>query len=179
MRLDKLTIKAQEALQKGRDIATENSHQEIAPEHLLLALLDQNDGVVVSLLKKLGMEPGLLDEQTRELLKKIPQVEGVNSGDHLSRNLGDILNKAFREAEDMKDEYVSTEHLLLALTSDNNGVGRLLKDRGVSRNAILKALAEIRGSQRVTDQNPEDKYQALNKFTRDLTEAARKGKLDP
>jgi len=180
MRMDKLTIKSQDALERARALATEQRHQEVGPEHLLLALLSQEEGVVQPLLKKLGVEPALVARKAAELLAKRPRVEGVSGGEYLARDLGAILDAAWQEAERLQDEYLSTEHMLIALAGESaNGVGRMLRDHGVTRDSVYQALADIRGEQRVTDPNPEDKYEALKRFARDLTEAARKGKLDP
>ena len=180
MRFDKLTIKSREALEKAQTIASENHNQEIAPAHLLAALLEQLEGVVVPLLRKIGVEPSLLREQVgSELIARLPRVEGVRSGERINRELGDILEAAFSEAQRLDDEYVSTEHLLVALAQGRGAQAELLRRFGVTPDAVYGALSEVRGKQRVTDENPEDRYQALKKFTRDLTAAARKGKLDP
>ncbi|MDR0363289.1 MAG: ATP-dependent chaperone ClpB [Planctomycetota bacterium] len=180
MRLDKLTLKAQEALEKARQLASQMFHQEIGPEHLLLSLLDQDEGIVPAILKKLGSDPHWLRERIRRLLEAKPQVSGVDSGSLLSRDLRAVLESAWAEAERLQDEYLSTEHLLLAMADKAaNGFGSALSTAGVTHDAVLKALREVRGSHRVTDQNPEDKYQALKRYARDLTEQARQGKLDP
>ncbi len=179
MRLDKLTLKSQEALQQAQEIASKRHHQEIGAAHLLLALLAQDEGVVLPLMKKLGAEPSLLEEEVETLLEKKPQVHGVRAGENIDRDLSDILEKAWMEAERLQDEYLSTEHMLLALSEGANGVSEALQRHGITRDAIFQALTDVRGSQRVTDPNPEEKYQALKRFTRDLTAAARKGKLDP
>jgi len=181
MRLDKFTIKAQEALQEAQGIAEKHEHQQIEPEHLLIALLQQNDGVVPQIFQKIGVSIPATLTQLEEALKKIPKVYGVDSGQvYISPRLKKILDKSFLEAEHLKDSYVSTEHLLLAMTEDQEGSGaRILANQGISKNEIYRVLATIRGSQRVTDQNPEEKYQALSRYTRDLTDLARKGKLDP
>ncbi len=180
MRMDRLTIKSQEALERARAIASEKSHQEITAEHLLLALLQQDQGTVQPVLKKLGVDPGFIAGKVDELLARRPKVEGAAAGEYVARDLSNIINAAWKEAERLQDEYLSTEHLLIAISEEKrNDAGQLLRDQGVTRDAIFKALAEIRGDQRVTDQNPEDKYEALKKFARDLTQAARKGKLDP
>lgn len=178
--MERLTIKSQEALERARDLARKYHHPEIASPHLLLALLQQEEGVVVPVLKKLGVEPSVLAEETEGLLRKIPEVHGIRAGEHLARELMDVLDAAQKEAERLHDEYLSTEHILLGLaTVAKNGVGALLKRFSVTPENILKALTEIRGVHRVTDPNPEEKYQALKRFARDLTAAARKGKLDP
>ncbi|MDR1612759.1 MAG: ATP-dependent chaperone ClpB [Planctomycetota bacterium] len=180
MRLDKLTLKAQEALEKARELAAKRNHQEIAPEHLFLALLGQDDGIVPAILKKLGSDPGWLGERVERLLAGYPQVSGVEAGAALSRELRAVLEAAWTEAEQLRDEYLSTEHLLLAMADKAaNGFGAALSTAGVVKAAVLRALKEVRGSHRVTDQNPEEKYQALRRYARDLTEQARQGKLDP
>lgn len=181
MRLDKFTIKAQEALQEAQGIAEKHEHQQIEPEHLLVALLQQSDGVVPQIFQKMGISIPATLSQLEEALKKIPKVYGMDSGQvYISPRLKKVLDKSFLEAEHLKDSYVSTEHLLLAMTEDQEGVAaRILVSQGMSKDEIYKVLATIRGSQRVTDQNPEEKYQALSRYTRDLTDLARKGKLDP
>src|SRR5438309_2073475 len=179
MRLDKLTVKAQEALQAAQSLAGERGHQAVEPEHLLHALIAQKDGVVAPILGKLGVRAEALTSQLDAAIEKIPQVRG-GSGQYIGERLRAALDRAQKQAESMKDEYVSTEHLLVAVAQDRDGAaGRTLAHAGVTLDAILKALVDVRGSQRVTDQNPEDKYQALQRYSRDLTEAARRGKLDP
>ncbi len=180
MRLDKLTLKAQEALEAGRQIASRMQHQEIGSEHLLLALLEQEEGIVPSILKKLGSDPAWLKEKVVQLLEAKPQVSGVEAGSMLTRELREVFDAAWAEAERLQDEYLSTEHLLLAMADKaKNGLGAALSTAGITKAAVLQALTEVRGSHRVTDQNPEDKYQALKRYARDLTELARQGKLDP
>ncbi|HZP82190.1 MAG TPA: ATP-dependent chaperone ClpB [Chthonomonadaceae bacterium] len=181
MRLDKLTIKAQEAVQQAQQLAERSQNVQIDVEHLLAALLAQTDGVTVPLLQKLGVNPTLLLEQVNAEIAKIPKVSGAaDTGGSLSPRLRAVINTAFNEAERMKDEYVSTEHLLLGIVGDTQGAaGRLLKAQGVTHDKVLQALRDVRGSQRITDQNPEEKYQALERYGRDLTELARKQKLDP
>src|SRR5438874_9883676 len=179
MRLDKLTVKAQEALQAAQSLAGERGHQAVEPEHLLHALIAQKDGVVAPILGKLGVRAETLTSQLDAAIEKIPQVRG-GSGQYIGERLRATLDRAQKQAESMKDEYVSTEHLLVAVAQDRDGAAcRTLAHAGVTLDAILKALVEVRGSQRVTDQNPEDKYQALQRYSRDLTDAARRGKLDP
>src|SRR5882762_3793725 len=179
MRLDKLTVKAQEALQAAQSLAGERGHQAVEPEHLLHALIAQKDGVVAPILGKLGVRAETLTSQLDAAIEKMPQVRG-GSGQYIGERLRAVLDRAQKQAESMKDEYVSTEHLLVAVAQDRDGAaGRALVHAGVTLDAILKALVDVRGSQRVTDQNPEDKYQALRRYSRDLTDAARRGKLDP
>ncbi len=180
MRIDRLTLKCQEALEHARDHAEKYKQQQVATEHLLLALLDQQEGIVVPILKKLGVEPALLSGDVKKRLERMPKVEGVSSGEMMSRELTDCLSKAWNETEALGDQYMSTEHLLLAMASaTSTELGRILNKFGVERESVLEALKDVRGTHQVTDQNPEDKYQALQKFARDLTAVARKGKLDP
>ncbi len=181
MQLDKFTIKAQEGLQAAQSVAQRFSHQEIDGEHLLLALLDQNEGLINPLLQKLGVRPNTLASAVDDELDRRPKVSGTTTSDtYLGRNLKAVLDAAQSEAGKLKDDYVSTEHLLLGLI-DKGGdfLKKLFAQQGLKRDAVLKALAELRGSQRVTDQNPEDKFQALEKYGRDLTALARSGKIDP
>src|SRR5437667_6105843 len=179
MRLDKLTVKAQEALQAAQALASEHGHQSIEPEHLLHALVAQKDGVVAPILGKLGVRADTLASQVDATLEKIPQVRG-GSGQYMGERLRAALERAQKQAESMKDEYVSTEHLLVAIAQDRDGAAsHALAAAGVTPDAIFKALVDLRGTQRVTDQNPEDKYQALQRYSKDLTDAARRGKLDP
>jgi ATP-dependent Clp protease ATP-binding subunit ClpB len=180
MRLDKLTIKAQEALQAAHELAASRAHQELTPEHVLAALLDQSDGITGAILRKLGVDPAAVRQEVAQALDAQPQVSG-NAGDiYLGKRLKDLLEQATKQSKEFKDEYVSSEHLLVALASKDFGAAsRALKDAGVRKDALLKALAEVRGTQRVTDPEAEGKYQALAKYTRDLTELARTGKLDP
>ena len=181
MQLDKLTLKSQEALQEAKAIAERNSHQQIDVEHLLLALLGQKEGIVIPILQKLGANPSLIASQLEEELKRIPKVTGGGAGQvYLSSRVNEILTAAWKEAERLMDEYLSTEHLLIAICDEKRGASyQILQKNGVTKDAILNALKEVRGPHRVTDQNPEEKYQALKRYARDLTEEARKGKLDP
>jgi ATP-dependent Clp protease ATP-binding subunit ClpB len=179
MRLDKLTIKAQEAIQTAQSLADQHEHQAVEPEHLLAALLQQREGVVTPILAKLGVRAGAVQQQVEAELARVPKVRG-GGGQYLGERLKGALDRAQREAERLKDEYVSTEHLLIGIAHDRDGAaGRALAAAGITPDAIYKALVDVRGTQRVTDVNPEDKYQALQRYSRDLTEAARKGKLDP
>jgi ATP-dependent Clp protease ATP-binding subunit ClpB len=179
MRLDKFTVKSQEAIEAASQLAGQANQQEIAPEHLLAALLDQPEGVVIPLLQKMGANPALLKDRVEAEIRNIPKVYGGAAQPYLSNALNKLLQKAQAEAEKMKDEYVSGEHLLLALAEEPGKALQILKNSGINRDHILKALVDVRGSQRVTDQDPEGKYQALAKYSRDLTELARQGKLDP
>ena len=179
MRFDKLTIKSQEGLSEAQNLAGERGHSQILPAHLLRALLSQQDGVTLPILQKLGVSLDALQGKVEEALSGIAKVHGGAQA-QMSPALSLVLEAAFTEAEALKDEYVSTEHLLLALAAaKDDPAGRALADAGATREAILKALEAVRGSARVTDQDPESKYQSLAKFGRDLTEVARLGKLDP
>jgi ATP-dependent Clp protease ATP-binding subunit ClpB len=180
MDLNKLTLKSQAALEAAREQAAARSQQSIEPEHVLLALFADPESVIYPLFHRLGVEPKPLRDRVDEALDRIPKVftQGASQVG-LSPAAASMLEQAFREAEALTDEYVSTEHLLLALLDSPGAAGRLLGEAGVARDGLLSALAEIRGRQRVTDQSPEDKYQALERYGRDLTQAARQGKLDP
>ncbi len=180
MNLQKFTVKAQEAVQKAMEIAASHNHQGIEPPHLMRALLDDPQGIAVSLLKKLGANLDFLGHKTDEALEKLPAVTGASvSGQYLGNDLKKVFDRALAEAELLKDEYVSTEHLLIALAESKDAVGQALQAQGVTKEKILQALQEVRGSQRVTDPHAEDRYQALQRFTRDLCDLARKGKIDP
>ena len=179
MRLDKLTIKSQEALQQAHTLAEKRNHQAIDAEHLLFALMGQKEGVVLSLLQKLGVPLGSVTERLQKALDRLPQVTGATAQAFITPRLKKIIEAAEEEAETLKDEYVSTEHLLLSMVQDSGEAGKILREFGASHDKILNALVGIRGGQRITDPNPEEKYQALEKYSRDLTELARKGKLDP
>ncbi len=181
MNLNKLTIKSQEALETAQAIAGENSQQAIEPEHLLIALLKDDEGIPSLVLKKAGANIEYIRAKSEEAVQKFPKVSGGGIANHyLSQPLAKALDSAEKEASQMKDEYVSTEHLLLGLLGDRSiDAYKILSSQGVNREIVLKALHEIRGTQRVIDQNPEEKYRSLQKFGRDLTDLARKGKLDP
>ncbi len=179
MRFDKLTIKSQEALAEAQSLATARGHSLIEPAHLLYALLRQPEGSTIPVLQKLGVILEPLQRAIEALLERIPKVTG-GSQPQLSQASGQLLDGAFREAEALRDEYVSTEHLLLALASEEREpASHALRQAGASRESILKALSSVRGGARVTDPDPESKYQALEKFGRELTDLARKGKIDP
>ncbi len=179
VRMDKLTYKAQETLQGAQELARELSHNQLEPAHLLRTLLAQEEGLIRPLLKKLEVDPQTVIAGVDDLLTRLPRVSG-EAQVYLSPGLNKALDEAFKQAGQMKDEYVSTEHLFWALAADKaSDVGKLLKSHGITPEAILKALADLRGSQRVTDQAPEEKFQPLEKYGRDLTEMARAGKLDP
>jgi ATP-dependent Clp protease ATP-binding subunit ClpB len=178
MRLDKLTIKAQEALEAAGGIASEMDGATVEPEHLLKALLDQADGIVRPILAKVGAEPAALDAAIDEALAAAPRVSGaVQAG--VGPRLNTVLSAAFKSAEKMKDAYVSSEHLLMALTADKGDAGRILDRSGATEARVSAAVEELRRGSKVTDQNPEGQFQALERYGRNLTEAARDGKLDP
>lgn len=179
MRFDELTVRSQEAIARAQQIARNQQHQSVAPLHILAALLEQEEGVVPPVLAKLGLAPDALARNVRSSLEKLPQVYGQEAGQYLSTPAARLLDDASSEAKRLKDEYVSTEHILLALAGADDDAGLLLRSMGAAKDEIYKALVDVRGTQRVTDQNPEDKYQALERYTRDLTELARKGTLDP
>ena len=179
VRFDKLTVKAQEALQEAQEIAGRHEQQQIEPVHLLGALVEQRDGVVPALLARLGVRPEAVSRDIEAALGRLPKVSGF-SQQHLGQALNDAIQRAFDEAKNFKDEYVSTEHLFLALAGlERDPAGEILKRHGASHDAILQALTSVRGTQRVTSQNPEATYRALEQYARDLTELARRGKLDP
>jgi len=173
VRLDRFTEKAQEALQEAAELARQTGNQAVEPEHLLLALVGQEDGVGRTLLERAGAPVQGLQPALVSAIERLPKVRGAGQP-YLGESLSKSLDTAEREAERLKDEYISTEHLLLALADQ-----KILKDAGVTHDALLRSLRQVRGTQRVTDQNPESKYQALEKYGRDLTKLAREGKLDP
>ena len=180
IRWDKMTIKAQEAIQRANDIAAEHGNPELQPVHLLLALIEDREGIVPPVLEKVGASVEAIASEARALIDRLPKVSGGGATQaSLSAKASKVLESAFKEAERFKDEFVSTEHLLLAIADTKDDAAKLLAARGATRDAILKALTTIRGTQKVTDQNPESKYQALERYARDLTELARRGKLDP
>src|SRR5712691_5637298 len=179
MRVDKFTQKMQEALQASQDVAAEFNQQEITNEHFLLALLAQTEGVTRPLLEKLGVQVEALRGRLRTELERRPRVTGAAVDLRIGNDLRSVLDSAEKEMAKLKDEFVSAEHYLLALTSANVPAAKALKDLGVTRDKLMQALQQVRGSQRVTDQNPEGKYQTLEKYGRDLTELARRGKIDP
>ena len=181
MRFDKFTIKSQELIQEAQSLASRYGHQQIEPEHLLAGMLQEADGIAGAMLRKLGVSPGGVAREVTAALEKLPSVSGGGMGDvYLSARSKAVLEAAFAEATKMKDEYVSIEHIFLAIADEKNGeTAAILSRSGVARDSILKVLLEIRGNQRITDPNPEEKYQALEKFCRDMTDLARLGKVDP
>ncbi|PYX59765.1 MAG: ATP-dependent chaperone ClpB [Acidobacteria bacterium] len=179
IRWDKFTVKAQEAVQRGSELASEHGNAELMPVHLLTALMEDKAGIVPPILEKIGIGPQAVLSDLRPELDKLPKVSGEAAQPTISNAANKLLDQAFKEASNFKDEYVSTEHLLLAATHLKDAAQQILKSHGATYDAILKALTVVRGSQKVTDQNPEAKYQALERYARDLTEQARRGKLDP
>ena len=181
MRFDKMTLKVQEALQESQHLAVKYGHQIIETEHLLLALLRHEEGIVGAILKKLGAEPVAVAAELEKSLAKLPKVEGPGTGQpHLSPRLNRIIDQGMTEAARLKDEYVSAEHLLIAMTEEKSGeAARILHKAGITKDSIFKILVDIRGKQRVTDPNPEKKYQALKRYAKDFNDIARKGGFDP
>ncbi|MGH2683823.1 MAG: ATP-dependent chaperone ClpB [Actinomycetota bacterium] len=179
MDINRLTLKSREALAEAERQARARSHQQVEPEHLLHALLSDPDGVVFPLLHSLGVSPRSLRDQLEERLERIPKVFGGSEDVFLAPAAKHVLERAASEAESLTDEYISTEHLLLAMLEGGADIPRMLQDAGLTRDRVLSSLADVRGRQRVTDETPEDKYQALERYGRDLTDLARKGRLDP
>src|SRR6185437_10427875 len=180
IRWEKFTVKSQEAVQAASQVASEHGNPEILPLHLLATLIEDSEGIIVPVLEKVGVPASQLRLKVQDALDKLPKVSGGGAQPTTSAALNRVFERAFKEAENFKDEYVSTEHLLLALAeAKNDGAQLLLASLGATHDAILKSLTTVRGTQRVTDQNPEAKYQALEKYAKDLTELARRGKLDP
>jgi ATP-dependent Clp protease ATP-binding subunit ClpB len=180
IRWDKFTLKAQEAVQRGNELASEHGNPELLPLHLLGALLEDREGIVPPILEKIGIAPQGVLNDVYNAIGKLPKVSGATSQASLSSASSQLLERAFKDADNFKDEYVSTEHLLLAATDlKRDPAQEILARHGATHDAILKALTVVRGSQRITDQNPEAKYQALERYAKDLTELARRGKLDP
>src|SRR6058998_46226 len=179
MRIDRYTQKMQEALQAAQDLASQLNNSEITNEHFLSALLGQSDGIARPLLEKIGANVDQLQERLRSELERRPKIHGAAADLRISNDLRSVLDNAEKEMSKLKDEFTSAEHYLLALAGANVPAAKLLKDTGVTRDKIMQGLQQVRGSQRVTDQNPEGKYQTLEKYGRDLTELARRGKIDP
>jgi len=181
MRFDKMTIKVQEAIQEAQTLANKYGHQVIDVEHLLLALIRQPEGIAGAILKKLGADPRAVEESLKTYLERLPKVDGSGAGQpYLSSRLNKLIDQATTEAARLKDEYVSAEHLLIAMSEEKSGEAvRILRSAGISKDNIFKILVDIRGKQRVTDPNPEEKYQALKRYAKDFNELARKGAFDP
>lgn len=180
MRFDKFTVKAREAVAAAQDVASREGYPEIGALLLLVALVEQTEGIVLPILKKIGARPEVVRTELKGELARLPKVTGGRNQPHLADELMEVFNQAQVEADQFKDEYISNEHLLLALTQvKRGGMLELLKRHGVNHDSVLRALTEVRGNQRITDDDPEAKYEALKKYTRDLTEEARRGKLEP
>ncbi|MDR3139372.1 MAG: type VI secretion system ATPase TssH, partial [Treponema sp.] len=179
MDYEKLTIKAQEALNDASVIAQKDDHSQVEVEHILLALLRQTDGIVLPILERIGADTARITGDTEALTAASPKIYGEAAQIYFSAAASKVLAKAEAEAASLKDEYVSTEHILIAITAGEGKAGELLKKAGVTKNGILAALKQVRGNTRITDQNPEGKYQVLDKYCRDLTALARLEKLDP
>ncbi|MGM0368121.1 MAG: ATP-dependent chaperone ClpB [Actinomycetota bacterium] len=179
MQIDKFTIKAQEALSRAQRIASEHGHQSIEDVHVMAALLEDSKNIINPILKKLEINIDDLKNELAEIIEKLPKVSGGGTQIYISPQLNEILDNAFKEAESLKDDYVSTEHILISMAESPGRVGNILKSHGADKDMIYSILVNIRGSQRVTDQSPEEKYQALKRYGKDITELARKGKLDP
>jgi ATP-dependent Clp protease ATP-binding subunit ClpB len=179
MRFDKFTLKSQELIKNAQSLANQYNNQQIEPEHLLCAMLTEKESVAVSIIRKLGISPETIARKTTRSVDKLPKVSG-GAESYFSLRSRSVLEAAFSQASKMKDEYVSIEHIFIALSEEKKGESaRILNQNGITKDNILKVLMDIRGSQRITDPNPEEKYQALDRFSRDLTELARLGKLDP
>ncbi|MEK7396886.1 MAG: Clp protease N-terminal domain-containing protein, partial [Candidatus Poribacteria bacterium] len=164
MRFDRFTLKAQEAVQTAQKIAEKYNHQAIEPEHLLSALLDQEGGIVPSILQKIGVNPANVHQRMESEIERMPKQYGATAQIYVSANLKKIFDNAWDEAQRLKDEYLSTEHLLLAISEQKDSpTGKIMRELGADKDSLFKALVDVRGSKRVTDQNPEDKYQALKR----------------
>src|SRR2546426_4067075 len=178
MRLDRFTLRGQEAIQSAIELAERNQNQQVEPEHILCAMLEQPEGIVRPLLGKLGANVQVVLNDCQAAIARFPRVQGGQQ--YFSPRLTQIFTEAQKQAEEMKDEYISTEHLLLALADEKEGdAGKILRQHGVNRDDLLKVIEQTRGGARITDQNAEANYQALAKNARDLTDLARQGQLDP
>ncbi len=177
---NKFTIKSQEALRASTEIASSYGNQQVEPEHLLAALIQDSGGIAVSLMQKIGVDPNSLRIKVSSLIDTLPKVSSAASANQfVSQNLSSVLEESFKIASQLRDEYVSIEHILIALADTDTGAGNLLKELGITREEVLSALKDVRGTQRVTGQDPEDTYQSLKKYGRDLNAMAKQGKLDP
>ncbi len=179
MNFQKFTLKAQEAVQRSQEIASGYNNQAIEPAHILAALVEDSSGLVPPILMKIGANLNQVKLKIAEQLESLPKVAGSSSDRYLSRDLTNVFEAALSEAAAMKDEYASVEHLLIALCQQKSPVAQLMRDQGVTKDAVLKILKDFRGSSRVTGQNPEETYQALSRYGRILNDEARKGKIDP
>ncbi|NTU96263.1 MAG: AAA family ATPase [Chlorobiaceae bacterium] len=177
---NRFTIKAQESLQAAATLAGSRQHQQVEPEHLLFAMLDDRSSIAVQIAQKIEAPLDTLHAALDRQIERIPKVTGASAtGQYLSQNLGKVFDQALKEAETLKDEYISSEHLLIAMSEAGTTLSRMLRDAGIDRNSILKVLSTIRGSQRVTSQSAEETYNSLKKYSRNLNDQARQGKLDP
>ncbi|MDZ7680784.1 MAG: ATP-dependent Clp protease ATP-binding subunit [Fodinibius sp.] len=180
MNLDKLTLKAQEAVQSAVELASNSNHQAVAPAHILMAFLSDSDNVVNTILNKIGVRLPQLKSELEERISNLPVVKGASvSGQYLSNDSKEVFDHAQDSADELGDEYISSEHVLMGMLDTNSEAGRLLKQRGVKQDDVLKILQDVRGSQKVDDPNAESRYNALKKYGRDLNEMAEKNKLDP
>ncbi|MBN1662693.1 MAG: ATP-dependent chaperone ClpB [Deltaproteobacteria bacterium] len=181
MRFDKFTLKVQEALQDAQNLANQLGHQAIDAEHLLAAFLNQPDGVVSEIIKKMSVDPASIEGELKKYLERQPKVQGTGAGQaYITPRLNKIMDAALTEAARLTDEYVSAEHILIAVAEEKEGqAGKILRNAGITKDQIFKVLVEIRGNQRITDPNPEEKYQALKRYAKDFNELARKGSFDP
>ncbi|MHB9098360.1 MAG: Clp protease N-terminal domain-containing protein, partial [Syntrophales bacterium] len=174
MRFDKFTLKVQEAIQEAQGLAAQYGHQAIDGEHLFLSLLKQPEGIIAEIIKKLGADPRRIEAEVRKALERLPKVEGAGGGQtYMTPRLNKILDAALTEAARLTDEYVSAEHVLIAMADEKeSATAKILNATGITKDAIFKVLVEIRGNQRITDPNPEEKYQALKRYARDFNELA-------
>jgi ATP-dependent Clp protease ATP-binding subunit ClpB len=179
MSSDKFTIQTAEAIQAAASLAGSMEHQSVLPSHYLVAALESQENIIPAVASKLESNPAQLAGEFRTILRKAPKVSGQGLDVFLSPEMEAVIKGAFKEMEKFKDEYVSSEHILLAIISGDGNESRLLKKRGFTYERILKVLQDLRGNQRITDQTPEDKFNVLDKYCQDLTDLARKGKLDP
>ena len=172
MNFNKLTLKTQESIQLAQQIASDNQNQSLEPLHIMAALLQDPQGIIPPILNKLGANLSFVQTKIDEAIDSLPKVSGF-TGTHLSNETQKIFQDAFKEATALKDEFVSVEHIVLAIAGTKNSAGMILKDQGVTRDGVLKILAEIRGNRRVTGQNPEETYQSLERYARNLYDEAR------
>jgi len=181
MRFDKFTLKVQEALQDAQALANQYGHQAVDAEHLLLAFLDQTDSVISDIIKKIEIDPDQIEKEFKKHVDRLPKIQGIGAGQsYITPRLNKIMDAAMTEAARLTDEYVSAEHILIALSDDKEGPsGKILKNAGITKDKIFQVLKDIRGNQRITDPNPEEKYQALKRYAKDFNELARKGAFDP
>ena len=178
MRLDKYTLRGQEAIQAATELAERSQNQQVEPEHLLVAMLEQPEGIVRPILGKLAVNLPVVLNELQAVVARFPRVQGGQQ--YFSPRLSQVFTAAQKQADGMKDEFISTEHLLVAITEEKDGeAGKILRQHGIKRDDLIKVIEQTRGGSRITEQNAEENYQALSKYARDLTDLARKGKLDP